>query len=385
MLQHVVTKNTTEFSWRTSRNFSLQKQASTSAFFSVGDPKGVQNLGESCHLSAVLVALSSSEVLIRYLKIHLSDSQSDHLSGIISALLFIGGQKWIGGHVVSATVIRPTLVARILLEQGHDAILPQDAEETWTKLCFFIEGLLRVPKSLFERLNDHEPPLSVFDASLDSPFFGIEQQMTFCKQCGFVLNIRLEPIRTIRVPLVTEQVKITTLFDCLHKLWIPEEVEIVCEKCLAKVMYRAHRVVRMPTILCIHIQRVSWSQQLGRLVRSNQPLLTPLELDEDVLQPPREKLQFGCKAHRRKQSNLKYTLKAVIRHHGTTFYGHYTTAIRVAETTLEGLCGVGKDKFVGFRSRWHLVDDERVLSIDEKSVVFGNDTYMCVYEKATME
>ncbi|EME32801.1 ubiquitin-specific protease [Galdieria sulphuraria] len=354
-------------------------------------PIGIENFGNSCHLSAVLVAMSSSNVLKKYLLRHRFQSLDSRLEDLINTLRLVSGQRWMDGHMVKFKVFRPTSVANVLLQQGYNVLLPQDAEETWSKLCQFIENCLR-PSKLYGWLsNENVIKGSLFDTCWDSPLFGLEQQKTTCLHCGYYQSIRLEPIRTIRVSLTElnmnqKENSFATLFECLESsLKQPEKLEMPCHRCKCPFLYRYHQVVRLPNVLCIHVERNYWSQKRKRVMKTDQPLLLPKEFYEDIFYNnhwnPLSLLNRQTQYEKNKSSI--YELKAVVRHHGTSIYGHYTSAVCVSDWKLDGLYSI-VDKYPLSSKHWYLVNDTRVEWIDELQILLSGNIYMCIYEKETL-
>ncbi|GJQ09091.1 hypothetical protein GpartN1_g882.t1 [Galdieria partita] len=345
-------------------------------------PIGVENFGNSCHLSAVLVAMSSSVVLKKYLLRHRFQSLDNRLEDLINTLRLVSGQRWMDGHLVRLKVFRPTRIASVLVQEGYNVLLPQDAEETWSKLCQFIENCLS-PAKFYRLLSNENVVNSCFFDSW-SPLFGMELQKTTCVHCGHCQSIRLEPIRTIRVSM-TSQVdnSFATLFECLESsLKRPEQLEMSCQQCHYPFLYRYHQIVRLPSVLCIHVERNYWNQKRKRMMKTDRPLLLPRELNEEVFHSNDWNLcsllnkQTG---YERKKSSM-YQLKAVVRHHGTSLYGHYTSAVCVSDGKLDGLYTI-VDRYPLVSKHWYVVNDTQVEWMDELSILLSGSIYMCIYER----
>ncbi|KAK4522926.1 hypothetical protein GAYE_PCTG32G0816 [Galdieria yellowstonensis] len=346
-------------------------------------PIGIENFGNSCHLSAVLVAMSSSSVLKKYLLRHRFLSLDGRLDDLINSLRLVSGQRWLDGHLLHWKVFRPIRVANMLLQEGYNVYMPQDAEETWTKLCQLMENCLRC--SNLYRLLSSESITNLFNTLWDSPLFGLEQQKTVCARCGYCRCIRLEPIRTIRVSLVKAGSSFSTLFECIDALKQPEILEISCDKCNHPYQYRYHQVVRLPQVLCIHVERNYWSQQRGRMMKTDQPLLVAKELHESIFYNPRCSISGGYPySSLESRQTGTYHLKAIVRHHGTSFYGHYTCAVCVSDYKFEGLCSVMDRYPLRSERHWYVVNDTRVELVNELEVLLSSSIYMCIYEKEVL-
>lgn len=256
---------------------------------------GLQNVGNTCFLNAVLQALAACSVFITWLKYCTSkknenDSLASALLQVLRDLNWQSSQTY-DGEVHSPTKVIEALRARRWVISNEE----QDAHELFHVLTTTLEedfsaaprvlSLLEVGK--LERLNDNPRAcVSVLQKSFipsssnqmlkySSPTRGLLASQLKCKRCGNRYPVRYDNFDSISLVIPTPHWGQLTLQDCLQQFISCELVEdVVCAVCTQRqpvtsgegspaaetktTFIKQLSFGKLPECLCIHIQRTVW-------------------------------------------------------------------------------------------------------------------------------
>ena len=182
-------------------------------------------------------------------------------------------------------------------------------------------------------------------------FYGMFHLKTECQACKNVTH-RWEPFNALKVPVPDEGP--FNLMDALRNDTLKEESvdEYECEKC-GPPRRPAKRIIsiwRMPLTLVLTTKRF---KNDGRKIRKP---LEPLPLGPIDFAP------FFSAESPERLGEVRYSVRGVVDHHGTSSFGHYTAQCR----------HTGNDG-------WFLYDDEGVTALAAPH--FGESTYMIFAER----
>lgn len=197
-------------------------------------------------------------------------------------------------------------------------------------------------------------------------FFGLLHWKTTCQACANVSH-RWESFNSLKgvVPKGGLGAEQATLFSMLEAEMAPEMIEgYQCDGCNAKTTAeRKVRIWRLPQNLVIVLKRFTPD---GRKIHTRVASIPESHVDFTPLfsedSPEREGV-------------LRYSLRAIVDHHGSANGGHYTAQCRREERT-----GTSASQ----KKPWILYDDEGVQQ-DYNGPIFGDSTYMLFFERAGSE
>ena len=169
----------------------------------------------------------------------------------------------------------------------------------------------------------------------------------------------------------------SNLNQCLAKFIQEENIDDYnCEKCKLKVSYTKNVLInKLPNILIIHLQRISFNYQTFELEKIN----TKVDFSREInLKNYTTKFDNNSISN----ENFEYSLIGVIVHSGTAQYGHYFSLVNTKND---------KNKWVKFNDKTVTDYNANNLEIDtfggdkieaaEYYEDFGESAYMLIYEK----
>jgi Ubiquitin carboxyl-terminal hydrolase len=232
------------------------------------------------------------------------------------------------------------------------------------------------------------------DLVLTSPLMGVMGSTTLCEACKKSRTWSSEGFVSLSVPLQGGTVE-----SCIRGLMHGERVSAYrCEMCKATSdARRRHRIVRLPQVLCIHLQRRRMNMY-GAWMKDARRIAFPAVLDASTFAPEAAS-RTGCvrpsttltaadfglaspDAEERGASPRRYDLMAVVIHEGNAMGGHFTCYRRVphahagdgepaAHTRSDG-------EFGAAGCPWVFTSDSLVRPATEAEVL-GAEAYLLFY------
>ncbi|KAM5124936.1 LOW QUALITY PROTEIN: ubiquitin carboxyl-terminal hydrolase 21-like [Callospermophilus lateralis] len=343
---------------------------------------GLQNLGNTCFLNAVLQCLSSTRplgdfCLRRDFRQEVPEMGQDQ--ELTEAFADVIGALW---HPNSCEAVDPTEFQAVFQKyipffSGNNQ---QDAQEFLRLLMERLHLELnrqgcRAPPIL---ANDpapspplrgetllKEPELSDDDGNLmwkhylereDSKivdlFVGQLKSCCMCQACGY-RSMTFEGFFDLSLPIPKEGLsgEKVSLWDCFNLFTKEEEIELenapLCDRCCQKTQSTKKLTIqRFPSILILHLNQFSTSQGT----------ITKISVDVDF---PLQQMSLGDFTSDKTVSPV-YELYALCNHSGSVHSGHYTA-----------LCQS--------QTGWHVYDDSCVSPISENQVA-SSEGYVVFYQ-----
>ncbi|VFQ59979.1 unnamed protein product [Cuscuta campestris] len=301
---------------------------------------GLQNLGNTCYLNAVLQCLTYTEPLAAYLES--GKHQSSCRKAGFCALCSI--QKHVT-HALQATgrILAPKdLVSNLrCISRNFRNARQEDAHEYMVNLlesmhkCCLPSGISSESPNAYERSLVHR----IFGGTLRS--------RVKCMQCSYCSD-KLDPFLDISLEII----KADSLGKAFERFTAQElldggDKQYSCQQCKQKVRACKQLTIdKAPHVLTIHLKRFG-SNLAGQKIVKKIHYGPVLDLNRFMSSP-----QTG---------DLKYTLYGVLVHAGwSTHSGHYYCFVR----TSSGM--------------WYSLDDNQVIQVNEKKVL-DQKAYMLFY------
>lgn len=258
---------------------------------------GLQNLGNSCFLNAVLQALSSCETIIRWLdNIPFPTSYLNKNKSLMSVLLkTLKELNYYESTTWKQDVCSPAHVIRALHSRGWVISSDeQDAHELFHALtttieeemseCHSVSSLLDISALQETSQKDGKLPIetrtkfrpsSLHISKLDSPTRGMLASQLQCRNCGYKYPVCFDVFDSISLPMPNSFWGHLRIQDCLQKFISTECIQDVdCKECSLrkkqnmlesksntseKSQFTKRLVIgKLPDCLCFHIQRTVW-------------------------------------------------------------------------------------------------------------------------------
>lgn len=342
---------------------------------------GLQNLGYTCYGNAVLQSLRHIQRLCwiftkgRYDTLLKKDAQGKLLLQQRVAISFAdvleqqengmkgGVLRPAGFWKLARDSIKDTVYEQFCISAPHDAheFLMYMLETLHESLAMEVDMQIvkKNPKTEEEKrqilaLETWKQSFTKEYSPLVDLFYGLFHIKIVCKNCNSISH-KWETFNTIKVSVPKHTEEIPELLQLMTKEFENEEIEgYHCEKC-SPTRTTAQKLVslwRLPQTLIVCMKRFSYD---GRKIHTKiqVPWSSPLDLET-----------LFSKESPEKDGITKFSLRAIIDHHGGSGGGHYTSQC--------------KDKTDG---SWYKYDDESVYSIPQPTV--GESTYVLFYEKLT--
>ena len=344
---------------------------------------GLRNEGNTCFLNATLQALAASRTMqaaaaqmvlppkpprpalrARLLaKLHLADDERRRAFALPvwkelkSLLALLRADNADRRGAASASRLAAAVDAAVLAGRAQ-----QDAHEAYLVLVQKLEEeMAAVAVRAISLAGGTAAALAASPRRLRLPVAGLVGGMWTCAVCGFTSTLTCQQVHDISVAVPASG----RLPDAVRRAMADVPLDGVrCDVCVAAaeragrpdaqdVRVRATkstRLVRVPPLLCIHVQRVTISPTSGTAVKDSRPLAFPLQLDLSAT--------LGSLASADEQLDLV----AVVCHRGSASSGHYIAYRQLSD------------------GRWALFSDAVVRPVPIETVL-ADQAYMLLYER----
>lgn len=331
-------------------------------------PKGLKNLGKTCHVNSVVTALSACapfRTAVRVLA-----PRDREVSGLKQALLESAGRERCLWNQILSVHSRTTAVAVCpppqreipsaimvaLASRGYKPRYEQDAHESFVHIMDILEEqpeLVHRGKVTADVASTATVPPS--DASTNSLRRVLETLLTSksrCIKCRTCSSSRVQSFGHLEV-YPNGPTRLDLLI--ISSLVVPQSVDKKCRICQFDTShFQTWNIERFAPLLTVHINRaILWSTR----ARFHQVLVP------EVLYLP-QKWTFGLAIH------AQYRLASVIHFQGQSgSSGHFTVAV---PASARGLATVDEEK-------WCLVSDDMVMKCTREIAFNPMTAYMAFY------
>eukprot|EP00297_Palpitomonas_bilix_P005837 CAMPEP_0113903912 /NCGR_PEP_ID=MMETSP0780_2-20120614/22880_1 /TAXON_ID=652834 /ORGANISM="Palpitomonas bilix" /LENGTH=514 /DNA_ID=CAMNT_0000897303 /DNA_START=317 /DNA_END=1864 /DNA_ORIENTATION=- /assembly_acc=CAM_ASM_000599 len=337
---------------------------------------GLRNLGNTCYLNACLQCLVNQQPLARFfLKGWHNEAMTrmKRKAPVAKAFGEFTKEMWGGGgSVIDPSHLKDRFGRAVRKFSNFDQ---QDTQEC---LRFFLDTLHEQLKEEPEKHSKEEWASSDEDeidedkairywkryrrrnnSFVTDVFCGQLKSTVTCLECGR-RSVCFDPFWDLSLPIPSRG-KECTIEDCLNlfcKVETSDGSDYRCKECRKMVRYtKKLEIYKFPHVLVLHLKRFSQSGS-GSSGFFSRFRSGPSKINSLVRFDTRESVDLAPFSDR-KSRPPSYRLNAVANHMGSTYGGHYTA-----------YCKVGKS--------WHLFDDSRASSVDER-VVCSSSAYVLFY------
>nr|GMC87351.1 ubiquitin carboxyl-terminal hydrolase 23 [Ipomoea batatas] len=301
---------------------------------------GLENLGNTCFLNAVLQCLTYTEPLAAYLESgkHQNSCRKAGFCALCAIQRHVSRALQATGRILAPKDLVSNL--RCISRNFRNA-RQEDAHE------YMVNLLESMHKCCLPSGVPSESPGAYEKSLVHRMFGGRLRSRVKCMQCSYCSD-KYDPF----LDLSLEIIKADSLYKALEHFTAPElldggEKQYSCQQCKQKVRARKQLSVdKAPHVLTIHLKRFG-SHLPGKKIDKKIHYGPVLDLNRFMSSP--------------NTSDLKYTLYAVLVHAGwSTHSGHYYCFVR----TSSGM--------------WYSLDDNQVFQVNEKKVL-EQKAYMLFY------
>ena len=291
---------------------------------------GLENLGSTCYMNAVLQVLAQTQDLVDYMKSEFfyeyttaNSVNTNPVSKELAQLLdVIWSEKF---RYVSPHRFRSVVSAR---RRDFGGVSMHDAHEFIILLLEWLHDELNVAAAASARpttpastdLTASETAETVWrqfqrvnDSIVTRLFHGLQKSTLLCTACGFE-SVTFETFSLLSLPLAEPPVDCGSLYHCLEQYVRGDLItDWTCPKC--QCCHDAHKkldLCRLPPVLILHLKSFSFAGNATR--KTHVQVSFPLR-DLDLSQ-----LAIGTHP----SHSLVYDLYGVVEHHGSQHRGHYT-------------------------------------------------------------
>ena len=346
---------------------------------------GLQNLGNSCYLNAVLQCLRHTMILNHYLfgsklcGVLLRNQASASIENEKIALLInymkISSTLWDHDDGILTPMSLKSIFGFIYEQfNGNDQ---HDAHECLVTLlnCFHDtlsrnvkykitgEVINDLDKHIKQAHEDWEKHYKKRHSAILDIFSGQLQIKTICSNCQKISSV-YDPIMVLDLPLPNNISHIApvsyTLSECLNNYVQPEQLTLdnlyKCEHCKQQSQaYRINSIWTLPNVLIIKLSRFHFSF-INQTYRMNK--IT------DFIHYPIHDLDVSKYVSSPLNEQTKYDLYGVICHEGCANIGHYYS-----------YC------FNSLKGKWFVYNDHNVNEVEDINTIITSSAYILFYQK----
>ncbi|XP_055460320.1 ubiquitin carboxyl-terminal hydrolase 51 [Psammomys obesus] len=353
-----------------------KKRSKQTVYYTVGI-RGLINLGNTCFMNCIVQALTHIPPLKEFF---LSDK---HKCVRTSPSLCLACEMCSLFQAMYSGIRSPLIPYKLLhliwIHAEHLAgYRQQDAHE------FLIAILDVLHRHSRDDSIEQEGNANCCNCIIDQTFTGGLQSDLTCQVCHGV-STTIDPCWDISLDLPgsyspgracssvnsdDNKSTVTSLTDCLQWFTRPENLgssaKIKCNQCQSYQESTKQLTMKtLPIVACFHLKRFEHSSKQRRKI--NTFISFPLELDmTPFLASTKESIMNGQPLAECVPSENKYSLFAVINHHGTLEGGHYTSFIRQE------------------KDQWYSCDDARVTKATMEELLCS-EGYLLFYYRQDIE
>ncbi|XP_037092293.1 ubiquitin carboxyl-terminal hydrolase 11-like [Pollicipes pollicipes] len=293
---------------------------------------GLENLGNTCYMNAVLQVLAHTQNLVNYVVSGLfredlnrqSATRGEVAEEVAQLLTIIWSGKF---RFVSPHRLRAVIGAQ---RGDFGGTRPHDAHEYILLLLEWLHDDLNVapepsgaaPLPTPEGLSNFEAAERTWrqfrranDSIVVNLFHGQQKSTLLCTACGFE-SATFETFSLLSLPLAAgASTSRSSLYHCLEQYVHGDLINgWTCPKCRRRHdVYKKFDIWRMPPVLILHLKRFSFGGSTMRKAHGHVSFpLRDLDFSQLSIGPHPE------------THSLVYDLYAVVEHHGSPHSGHYT-------------------------------------------------------------
>mmetsp|Transcript_7786 Transcript_7786/g.11542 ORF Transcript_7786/g.11542 Transcript_7786/m.11542 type:complete len:366 (-) Transcript_7786:104-1201(-) len=339
-------------------------------------PLGVRNIGDSCHMNAILTSLATSESFRLYVRVVAVTCGG--FAAVLNTVL-----RKMDGDQIGKSMVEPYDLASALRLAGYRVDCPRDADETYDKILSLLTDQMKTAEAsrrtqsldLRSLRNGHGTSLNSRRSQV-SPSTGYLGRRLTCVVCSYSEGLKLETFNRLSFAMPPKELDEIQLTKCLHEVTGKEELVdgIYCWMCESSTPhFLSYSIARLPQMLCVHLKRLTWSAQTGAPVRDDRPAVIDLRIAPSQL----------TKGHGAAERNgVEYRLRSVVLHseHAGSSGGHYT-CLRYARRHIEkGFVSLVKDGVDNESGVWYCVNDDTVTQSGLLEGERVKSAYMLFYE-----
>lgn len=337
-------------------------------------PRGMWNSGQSCHLSAIITALSALPSLRHWIS-----NQTVLLNAPIVPLTNSILQAACGTDEHDSAV-DPRPVLSLLERDGWKSRFAQDAHETLLRVLELIEDYADVPRPDLAAaqsvgwlvVRDERRLMHcigrtevVMERKLQRkpPYMSTTASWSVCFQCGHTTPIVLTDSPMLVVSVTAKREKpLAALIS--NTMFCKTQVLMRCEGCGEQCTHlHCSEVWRFPKVLITLVQRGTYGALGVSISRTNVWFNDCISI-------------YGPYGRGQKRRELRYGLRSVVRHVGgaSGYKSHYDCIVRCPEACGWGLCGADT------KPQWWRVDDARITASGVRQACESSHAYLTLFE-----
>ncbi|KAJ8907320.1 hypothetical protein NDN08_007434 [Rhodosorus marinus] len=339
-------------------------------------PLGVRNIGDSCHMNAILTSLATSESFRLYVRV--VTVTCGGFAAVLNTVL-----RKMDGDQSGKRMVEPYDLASALRLAGYRVDLPRDADETYDKILSLLtdqmkkaEASQRAESLDLRSLRNGRGTALNSRRSQISPCTGYLGRRLTCLVCGYSEGLKLETFNRLSFAMPPKEFDEIQLTKCLHEVTGKEELidGIYCWMCESSTPQTlSYSIARLPQMLCVHLKRLNWSTETGAPVRDDRPAVIDLKITASQLTK-----EHGAA----EQNGVEYRLRSVVLHseHTGGSGGHYTCLRYAGRHVEKGIVSLVQDGVDNESGVWYCVNDDTVTQSGLLEGERVQSAYMLFYE-----